>query len=213
MKSNRFYLSSLRDSVGGNVSFHCKDGRGYHTDVRKAHVYTRQEAQRAWDFGRDFDLPLCADQVDALSVWHVDCQLVECDSVILDDCQSYVAYRKSKWNGNDLYWLMSDGNFDNDFKKATTLCRPTNDQSLVFIPFHLADSVKRPTFSVRLINRRKMTQAAGILIPNHVKRQQRRSSKGLTRFNCPSCGKINWQANPYEFERCSDASCHHSNYY
>lgn len=74
MPSNRFYLACLRDTVGTNVAFHCIDGKGYGTNTKVAHVYTRVEAQHAWEMGREFDLPLAADKVDALTVDHVDCQ-------------------------------------------------------------------------------------------------------------------------------------------
>lgn len=67
MKSDRFYLACLRDTVGTNVSFHGLSG-GYTSDIDKARSYSREEAQSEWNSGRSFDLPpLCADKVDALA--------------------------------------------------------------------------------------------------------------------------------------------------
>ncbi|HHP2618803.1 TPA: hypothetical protein ACR8QX_003983, partial [Citrobacter freundii] len=73
---DRFYLVSLRDTVGSNTAFHSHHGRGYSTDQRNARVYTREEAQRAWNTGREFDLPVDADAVDRHLVFHVDHQFV-----------------------------------------------------------------------------------------------------------------------------------------
>lgn len=59
--SNRFYMMCLRETVGNNASFHCHNGNGYSSDIDRAHVYTLEEAQKAWNCGRDIDQPVCAD--------------------------------------------------------------------------------------------------------------------------------------------------------
>lgn len=66
MCKNRFYMMCLRETVGNNASFHCHNGNGYSSDIDSAHVYTLEEAQKAWNCGRDIDQPVCADSVDAL---------------------------------------------------------------------------------------------------------------------------------------------------
>lgn len=60
--SNRFYMMCLRETVGNNASFHCHNGNGYSSDIDRAHVYTQEEAQKAWNCGRDIDQPVCADK-------------------------------------------------------------------------------------------------------------------------------------------------------
>ena len=92
--SNRFYMMCLRETVGNNASFHCHNGNGYSSDIDRAHVYTLEEAQKAWNCGRDIDQPVCADSVDAIAVWHVDCQYIPTESLIESDCTAYVAYKK-----------------------------------------------------------------------------------------------------------------------
>ena len=63
--TNRFYMMCSRETVGNNASFHCHNGNGYSSDIDRAHVYTLEEAQKAWNCGRDIDQPVCADSVDA----------------------------------------------------------------------------------------------------------------------------------------------------
>lgn len=205
---NRFYMICLRDTVGTNASFHCKDGLGYNTDIGKSHVYTREEAQAAWDKGRDIDLPISAYWVDALSVFHVDHQHVPGKTTIEDGCDQYVGFVKGRWDGNDLYWLCNGYMPVTDFSSASIYDKPNaDDAEIVWLPFHTAEAAKRRTFAIRLLNRRTMIQAAGLKKPDWLKRQQRRKSSGKTRWNCPCCGKISWQYNPYDFDGCRDVYC------
>lgn len=207
MPSNRFYLACLRDTVGTNVSFHCKDGKGYSTNTKDAHVYTREEAQHAWEMGREFDLPLCADKVDSLTVDHVDCQTLPCESQFVEGCTQYVGFQKGRWNGNDVYWVTSAGLPTTDFSQAALRTKPSGDEAIVWVPYELAEQHCRQTFDVSLINKRSMTQAAGLKIPDHIKRSNRRKNSGKTRWNCPGCGQINWQWNPYDFDGCRNIQC------
>lgn len=206
MNSNRFYLACLRDTVGTNVSFHCHDGQGYSTDIDRAHVYTRQEAQRVWDSGREFDLPLCANMVDALAEWHVDCQKLPTESKFEEGCNEYVAFLKSVWNGNDVYWVGRGGS-SCDFEKAEIFAATSLPSRAVLVPFHIASAAKRPTFCIELIDKRRMVQAAGLVTPEHIKKQRRRKPGGMTRFNCPSCGRLTWQYNPHDFMGCRNEKC------
>lgn len=207
MKSKRFYLACLRDTVGNNVAFHGKNGRGYTSDIDKAECYSLESAQKAWNGGREFDIPLCADRVDELAVYHVDCQLLPCDSEGEPVAGKYVAFKKRKWNGNDVFWLGEDGEFTDDFSKAKVFENAGINEDLVWVPFVMANAAKRRTFCVDLINRRKMTQAAGLRLPDHIKKFQKRKTSGKERWNCPSCGKISWQFDPHEFNGCRDMNC------
>ena len=107
--SNRFYMLCTRETVGSNASFHCQNGNGYSSNIERAHEYTLEEAQRGWELGREIDQPVCADSVDALAQWRVDCQYIPSESVTEAGCDAYVAYQKGSWNGNDVYWLQSGG--------------------------------------------------------------------------------------------------------
>ena len=206
--ADRFYMACLRDTVGSNMSFHCRNGQGYASDINKAHVYTLEEAQNSWNRGRDIDLPVSADAIDAAAVWHVDHQHIPGESVLEEGCERYVAFVKGRWNGNDVYWL-SDLLPTDDFSKARIFAESpdTNHSDLVWLPFTTADAVKRRTFNINLLDHRTMIQGAGLRQPDWFKRQKRRKSSGKTRWNCPYCGKISWQENPYDFDGCRDWAC------
>lgn len=208
--NNRFYMLCLRETVGINASFHCKNGNGYSTNIDLAHVYTLEEAQKAWDNGREIDLPISADHVDALAAIHVDCQYVPSESVIDDDCAAYVAFQEGKWNGNDLYWLQSAGLPTDDFSKAAIFDKAsTNEPGVIWVPFSVADKAKRRTFNINLLSHRAMIQGAGLRVPDWLKRHNRnkKSRSGKVRWNCPYCGRISWQFNPYDFDGCNDVYC------
>lgn len=206
--TDRFYLACLRETVGNNMSFHCWNGQGYSSNIDTAHVYNLEEAQRKWDLGREIDLPVSADAIDAATIWHVDHQVIPCESVTDDNCNAWVAFIKGQWNGNDVYWLSNLLPTD-DFSKARVFSQPdTSEGNLVWMPFATADAKKRRTFSITLLDRRRMIQGAGLRMPEWLKKQNRRKgSSGKTRWNCPHCGKISWQFNPYDFDGCRDYLC------
>lgn len=148
--------------------------------------------------------------VDAMAVWHVDCQYIPTESLIESDCTAYVAYKKGSWNGNDVYWLQHGGLPTDDFSKATIFSVANkNEPGIVWLPFSIADAAKRRTFNINNFNRRIMVQGAGLVMPDWLKEQNRRkkSRSGKVRWNCPHCGKITWQYSPYDFEGCSDYNC------
>lgn len=205
---NRFYLACTRDNVGSNMAFHgVKGAGGYPTDVDKARVYTLEEVQRKWESARDIDQPVSADHVDALCVYKVDCQIIPCEPT-WDDSDDYVAYRSGAWDGNDVYWYANPRT--TDFSQAIRLTKSEAlalPEGLIPLPFSLADMAKRRTFDHHHFNPRKMVQGAGLKIPKHIKKVRNARSSGKVRMNCPFCGKINWQYNPHDFDRCSDVDC------
>jgi len=204
-------LACFRDNLGSSISFHCIDGKGYSTNVDKAHVYTLSEAQKEWDTAREYDQPISADHIDSLAVWKVDHQLIPNKPLITADVEEYAAFVEGKWDGNDVYWLnIETADTSTDFLKASVLSRANVlglSRSYIVIPYSLADQVKRRTFSKEDYKPRVMVQGAGLKMPDHIKRDRRKKINPKSRFNCPSCGKINWQFNPYEFDSCS--TCGH----
>lgn len=210
---NRFYLASLRDTVGSNMAFHSTKG-GYTTDLDQAKELTLAEAQRAWDSGRDFDLPVSADHADSLALLKVDFQYLD-KHFSPEQGEPYVAYLQGRWDGNDLFFLSSqeDRLATTNFQEVAHLSG-FEAQSLpkhyTAIPFAQADAVKRRTFDLAKLNRRTMIQGAGLVTPEHIKRFRKRRPSNKTRWNCPACGKIHWQLHPYEFEGCNDPSCSES---
>jgi len=207
---DRFYLACTRDNVGTSMAFHAIKGNGYKTDISLAKTFTREEAQTAWEGGREFDRPISADHVDAEAVWKVDCQYIASETLIDQKVDQWCGYKTGRWDGNDVYWL-TEGEATTDFSQAKTFSLAEVEASIsehiVFIPRSEAEANKRKTFSTHKFNARTMVQGAGLVLPDHEKRRRRRVDSGKVRWNCPSCGKINWQYNPYDFDGCSDRMC------
>lgn len=206
---DRFYLACFRDNVGANVAFHCKNGRGYSTDIDKAQVYTRSQAQQAWEGAREYDQPLSADHIDAMSVWKVDMQYIPSETILDSGVKKWVGFQRGRYNGNDVFWLSNKLPVV-DFLKAQIFSLEDvqlADEDIVYVPFDLANSVKRRTFDNCKISRPIMIQGAGLKTPDSVKRERRRKNNPKTKMRCESCGKFNWQLNPYEFEGCSSSNC------
>ncbi|AUR95300.1 hypothetical protein NVP1205O_25 [Vibrio phage 1.205.O._10N.222.51.A7] len=217
---NRFYLACLRDNVGSNVSFHCKNGRGYSTNVSQAHVYTLEEAQKAWDDGRSFELPLSADHVDEMLMIHVDHQYIPYETQLsIDDSEMYVGIVKGKYDGNDRYFLTRSAS-SNDYTKAVEFTKDDvvsdRDSEVYFLPKSLVDNNTRKTFQSSNINKRKMTQGAGLKQPKRVTRElqrNKRNTTGKTRTNCIVCGQLVWDFIHPDMEvTCGKSKCEQEGY-
>lgn len=204
---NRFYMACTRDNIGANMAWHGSCG-GYTSDVNKAEVLNRDQAQEKWDRLRDIDIPISADHVDQLLKYKVDMQYIPSDSLI-DDSETYVVFIDNKYCGNDRFFI-TDTIPSTDFSLARVINKSDIkiQEGISYIPFSLADKEKRQTFDFSHYNPRTMTQGAGLRIPDYIKKQRRRAANsGKHRWNCPACGKISWQYNPYDFDGCLDRSC------
>lgn len=71
-----FYLQDSRSYVGNDMLFWAKDSKGYTTDLRNAHVFTREQAQRRHDH-RETDIPWPKDYIDARTRPAIDFQHVD----------------------------------------------------------------------------------------------------------------------------------------
>ncbi|KVH04157.1 hypothetical protein WS84_17620 [Burkholderia anthina] len=76
-----FYLQDSRSFVGNDVMWWAQNGNGYTTDLRKANVYTQEEAQ-AHHNARATDIPWPKDYID--SKWRpaVDAQHIKRDEAL-----------------------------------------------------------------------------------------------------------------------------------
>ncbi|PAR95635.1 hypothetical protein CGT81_16435 [Vibrio cholerae] len=212
---NRFFKTN--GYVGSSVLFWAMDGHGYTTNIDLAHVYTREETQRDVDNGwlRDKDeFPLCADDVEALAQWRVDCQYVKKTFPdFTDPNDEYVLVKKGRWDGNDLAFA-NGMDFDFDYSKAKSFrafdveAYIEQDQpSFVIVPRYHTDEIARRTFQKQNINRRKMITAAGI---TGLRQKRTRKASGKNRFNCIYCGRIIWDfAHPDDGLHCGSDSCTH----
>lgn len=215
MKQNRFYKTSSHGGCGLTVMFWGINSAGYVTNIDEAHIYTREEMQKEASLNR-FDremIPLSASHVEELSTWRVDCQYVSQDDHYpnsIDSNDEYVAIKKQRWDGNDLSFGKKFGE-SFDYSDANVYSsediKPyieANNEHWIFVSKSITDQLARRTFQTNNINRRKMIQGAGII---GVRKQRESTSSGMERWNCPVCGKISWQYNPYDFCGCGDVNC------
>lgn len=72
----QFYLQDKRQYVGNDLLFWAKDGNGYTTDLRKAEVYTKEEAFKQ-NRMRETDIPWPKKYIDAKVRPAVDHQHVD----------------------------------------------------------------------------------------------------------------------------------------
>lgn len=71
-----YYLQDSRSYIGNDMQFWAKDGKGYTTDVSKAHVYTMDEAVAQHNM-RPTDIPWPKAYIDAKTRPAVDVQYVK----------------------------------------------------------------------------------------------------------------------------------------
>lgn len=191
------------------------DGLGYTSNIDLAEIYTREQVQRDVDndWLRDKDeFPLCAESVNALSQWRVDCQYVKKTyPEFTDPNDEYVLVKKNHWDGNDLAFL-AGSEWDFDYSKAKSFSAfdveayiERDHPTLTIVPRYHTDEIARRTFQKQNINRRKMISGAGIV---GLRQKKQRKTTGKTRFNCLICGKLVWEhAHPDDEVICSSASC------
>ncbi|MBF8177844.1 hypothetical protein [Herminiimonas contaminans] len=73
--SDEYYLQDSRSYVGNDVLFWAKDGKGYTSDVSKAHIYTKAEAVARHQM-RETDIPWPKSYIDAKTRPAVDMQYI-----------------------------------------------------------------------------------------------------------------------------------------
>lgn len=216
MKRNRFYRTSQHGGVGSTVMFWRVDGAGYTSNIDEAHVYTLEEAQGQIDSGHfcNNEHPLSADHVDELSEWRVDSQYLSAGHSDKND--QYVLVKRGKWDGNDVPFMMGVYSTTNyALAEVFTMQQAKNLSSRLSVsveiyPKTMTDEVARRTFQFKNLNRRKMITSAGIV---GCRKQRESTATGKTRWNCPGCGKLSWQWNPYDFDGCKDHMCDEFNVY
>ncbi len=76
MTQNDWYLQDKRQMVGNDMMWWAKDGKGYTTDLNKAHVFTKQEAFEHAKH-RDSDVPWPKNYIDSISRPAVDFQYAD----------------------------------------------------------------------------------------------------------------------------------------
>ena len=97
MTQDKFYLQDSRSYVGNDMLFWAKDGNGYTTDLRKAHVYTREQAQSIHDL-RESDIPWPKAYIDGKTRPACDMQYVNLKEALAD---SGITLKKAQKSRND----------------------------------------------------------------------------------------------------------------
>lgn len=198
-----FYITSRHGDCGSNVVFHKKNGCGYGTNLDELELFTLESAQKELDCDIN-SLPLLASEVNKLSIRAVDCQGLRGEPCTTDPKNEYVVQIEDHWNGNDIAFFVSGGmTFNYDEAEVMDLNTAAFMSGKVW-PKSYLDTLCRRTFQRENIGARKMITSAGI---KYKKPRKQRPTTGKVRWNCPSCGKINWQFNPYDFDGCMDSMC------
>lgn len=199
-----FYLRSRHGDTGNNVMFHNKDGCGYGTNLDKLHIFTAEEAQKHLDWDIN-SLPLLKSAVDELAIRSIDMQNLDSSKHAFLSCATYVIQVDRDWNGNDIYFKCEEGrtyNYDKaseySYTEAVELAA-SNSKYIAWNKDYL-DLIARRTFQSHNISTRKMITGPGI---RYKKPRKKRPTTGKTRHNCPGCGRIIWDYNPYEAPYCS----------
>jgi hypothetical protein len=199
MAGKEFYLTSKHGCVGSCVMFHAIGGAGYVSDLSKAEVIGFDEAQK-WMNYRDGNTPLLKTLVDSLAVRRVDCQYVDVEEMQkFDGSMGYVKVISNRWDGNDILFNSENGE---TFNYSEAFVYGSMKAGHPYYPVSYLETISRKILRTSDVNERKMVTSAGIRKP-----KKKRPKSDRVRFNCPFCGKISWQFNPYDFEGCSDRCC------
>lgn len=197
---NIFYLQDTRSTLGNNVVFWNIDGCGYGTNLDKLETYTLEEAQDHHN-NRNSDVPLLKSLVDKLSIKAVDMQVLP-TSTDEDPNDEYIIQHNQNYNGNDILFLANQGETF-EYNKAKVFSKSEIgtvtkyfSQYTIFSKTSL-DKICRRTFQTHNIDEKSMIKVSGIKL---VKPKRVRPTTG----NCPTCGKLTWDYNPYENAYCND---------
>jgi hypothetical protein len=109
--------------------------------------------------------------------------------------------------GNDLLWWCVDGaGYTTDLSRAWVISKEKamsfNRSRETDIPWPKAyiDERTRPAVDCQNVSLKEALKGHGLKLKKPKKRKQ---TSGKTRGNCPECGKITWDYNPYENAYCS----------
>ena len=211
-KENEFYLRDTRSDVGNTCMFWRKDGNGYGSSLTDAEIFTYEQAQRYADEKRHF-IPLSKSQVDQVVTIRVDMQCLELNC---DFSEGMIVHRyPGQYDGNDIFFDNGTGGYTANYNEAKIYdsmgaITALQNQSGAVLSKSFLDAICRPTLQADNVNHRKMMTSAGI---KYRAPRYKRPTMGKTRGNCPECGKITWDFNPYENAHCSDHEHSHQRRY
>ena len=205
MENQEYFLTSRHGNLGSTVVFHNKNEQGYGTDLGKLNVYSKEEAQKHHNnYGRS-SLPILVSKAIDKSVERVDCQYIDLAEGLYINRPNYkvVVQVVGSYDGNDIrFKTKNGGSYDLTDDCIFELSELKGLGCGVAIwCYEYIKSKTRKTLQQRNINTRSMCRGVKL------QRVRKYSESGLNRWNCPTCGKISWQYNPYDFDGCKDLNC------
>lgn len=117
--SEEYYLQDSRSFVGNDMLFWKKDGKGYTTNLREAHVYTKDEAVSQHQC-RETDIPWPKDYIDAKTRPAVDVQYVSVKEALKGTGITLIKPQRPK---KRLYKCHGCGVFNSEMDYYSAPCR------------------------------------------------------------------------------------------
>lgn len=199
----RFYLQDSRGYVGNNVTWWAKDGNGYTTNLSNAHLYTLEDALRQHNI-RGTDIPWPSGYVSTRTRMVVDMQYLN-QSEAGPVTGSFYVQDRSKFDGNDVYWLTNErGGASTDITKATAFSHQDEVAKygdLVPWPVAYVKTKVRPSVDRQCLKRDEALAGSGIVLAKPKKPKVERikchqcgcflSESQLWAGECPKCGADN----------------------
>lgn len=197
MEEGLFYLRDSRSNVGSCAIFWAERG-GYTSNLDAAEKFTKEKAVSLYN-SRDTDIPLPCNEVYQYSYLAIDMQCIDDDPYLAvgADC---VAYVEGRYDGNNIPFKADSGTTymlagASIFQFQKEMPKP-GVMSLKY-----AESIARPVVNAGTID--DLTR--GWFRRHKIKMvKKRRPPSDNNQFNCPDCGRLVWDRNPYSDGRCRD---------
>lgn len=211
MNKQEYFLTSRHGDLGSTVVFHNMDEKGYGTDLNKLNVYSKEEAQKHHNnYGRD-SLPILVSKAMEKCTRRVDMQYLDiAKGAPRSESTLCVVSIAGDYDGNDIRFIKKGSGYTFNLEDAELLplseLKGLGDRNVIWSFQYLCDKY-RLTLQAKNINTRSMCRGVKL------ERKRKYTDSGLVRWNCPTCGKLSWQYNPYDFDGCKDLNCKSHNAY
>lgn len=196
-----FYIRDSRSDVGTSAMFWSSPG-GYTSDLNKAQAFTRDDAI-SQHMCRETDIPVLISIAREYSYLAVDMQYLP-DTGISD--LNYLVI-KNKYDGNNVLFTERGCNsFGLDSFRPVTAEKAKNSMELNkgidCYPADKIEAIARPVVNSVYLQTRTVLRRAKIKMNPRLLAKNQSTATGKERGNCPECGKIVWDFNPYSDFRC-----------
>lgn len=118
MSDQLFYLQDSRTYVGNDVMWWALNGNGYTTDLRKAQVFSKEDAVKQHQ-SRESDIPWPKDYIDARTRPAVDMQYIKRDEALKG---TGIVLIKPKRPRKDVYNCVGCGRFISEMQRYGSGC-------------------------------------------------------------------------------------------